>query len=380
MVKQRIQTQNTQTQMAKAKGKAKAVRMRSTKRSAKRRRRGGISGSGAYSYAAPGPWGKGGRAIGHAAGSGLGAAAALSLGLPAGAGSVLGSYLGEKAGGLAHYIGRLFGSGAYHCEQSGYVENSLFSGSTRAPQFGMPSGSIRVERREYKMDIVTATEDTMVLTLPLSAGSNDFLPWVSSMGQHYQKYRFRGLVVEYVSETSPVGIASTAMGYVAFGVQYDPALPAPTTKRQILNLAGSQSAVPSQSQLVGVECAAQTQPTNAMYVQHGTIPTGQAESLYSLGTLYCMVGGMPVADLKAGEIHVSVDVEFYQPSMPDTIASRPYSYGIWFLNGVTGGYPLGTSAPTLQATNDAEIAANGWLAPNTGVLSLPRPPPGHVRR
>lgn len=362
------------------KGKAKA---RSRKHHNQVGRQVRLVGSGDYSYASPGPWGKAGRQYGELGGAAAGKMAGNYIMPGAGGkvGGVLGGLAGKYAGGLLHYIGKLFGSGDYYGDTSGFVVNSLFkagSGMHQAPSFSGGHHPVEIVRREYVGDIYSSVLDKVAFEIPLSPGDPKFVPWISSVGQHFQNAIFKGCVIEILSEYSEMGGGSPAMGYVGLGTRYDSVLPAPTNKRELLALDGAQSTKPSRSQLHGIECARGDNVLDWLYVEPATgIPAGADPRLYRLGSTTVMTGGQQADGLKMGELWITTHIEFTKPRLPIDSASQVAAYSFMRTSGITAPSFFGTSGnePVIVTTNEPLIVAD-----SENYMALPRPLQGGTDR
>jgi len=360
----------------KNKGKGKARSRKSNKQGGKQVR---LIGSGDYSYASPGPWGKAGRQYGEMGGAAAGKLAGNYM-MPGAGGKVggfLGGLAGKYAGGLLHYIGKLFGSGDYYGNTEGFTVNSLFKagvGRHAAPSFAAGHHPVEIARREYIGDIYSSIADNVAFEIPISPGDQSFVPWVSSVAQHFQQVRVDGVVVELISEYSEMGGGSPAMGYVGFGTRYDSVTPAPTNKRELLALDGAQSAKPSLSQLHGIECARGDNVMESLYVQPATgIPSGADPRLYRLGSTTVMTGGQQADGLKMGELWITTHMVFTKPRLPVDSASQVAAYSFQRTNSITVPSLFGTAGnpPVVVTTNDTSIVAD-----SSNYIALPRPNSG----
>lgn len=276
-------------------------------------------GPGAYSQKSQ-PWGYWGTKYGKEMGETMGNLAPVP-----GAGRV-GRWIGGKIGGLAHHIGTLFGSGAYKTSAPP-AKNSLFKGSANYGPAGFSSGasdtgSIRVRRREYIMDIISSpTASTFVgQEFYLNPGMATTFPWLSEIACRFQTYKFHGLIFEFKSSSGDaLTSTNTALGSVMAAVDYNsPAIAAVTqydftSKMEILNTNGAIACKPSDCFLMGVECDPKKLPLNELYVRDGTVPSGQDIRFYDPGSLIVATTGMQGTSVNLGELYVVYDVELMMP-------------------------------------------------------------------
>jgi len=345
-----------------------------------------IQGHGDYTYQNPGPWGQIGRELGAAGGKALGAAAGEML-MP-GPGALVGSSIGEKLGkylgGAAHWIGRLFGSGDYHMEYGPqfYKQNSLFArGPVPGPKPGGPSfmqnHPTRVTHRFYIGPVLSSTSDRIVDQVPIAMGNEDFGPWLASLAQHYQAAEVHGVAFEFVSTASFVGsTTSPGLGHVSMGVQRDPYRDPPTTRQDLLGLDGAQSASPTISQLVGVECDRRFASYNRVTVWPPDGVTSGDLRLYELGKLYVMTGGQQIDNTVLGDLYATVDVSLFSPCLPQVNAAVEPGYSFFSLSPRQTSPFLMADGSSILSQNYNTITFNGDVAGLHDYVRVPRPGAG----
>lgn len=277
--------------------------------------------SGRYTYANPGPWGKAGRFIGSNAGALLGHYGGRFLGPARGLATIGASHLGDKIGGLAHYVGRIFGSGDYKIGMPPSV-NSLFTGSSsRGTQFTFGEKSVRFRHKEYISDVISSgTIGAFQLdTYPLNPGIAQSFPFLAALAQNFQTYKMHGLVYEFKSmSANALNSTNTALGSVISCIDYNAATGPFVSKQDMLNSLGAIDAKPSECFLMGVECDPKKIPVNELYVRTSAVPTGQDARLYDLGVLNIASTGMQAANVNLGELHVIYDIELMLPILNNT--------------------------------------------------------------
>lgn len=248
-----------------------------------------------YSYSNPGPVGKLGRAAGRAAGTMLGGPA--------------GGFIGEKLGGLSHYIGKIFGSGDY--TSSPPVEkNSILS--PQIPSFASGGATIRVKHREYLGDVYSSsTANTFdINSFRINPGLQASFPWLSQVcGSTFQQYRLNGMVFEYRSMSGDaLTSTNTALGTVVMCTDYDSADQPFTSKQQMENTEFGVSCKPSSNMIHAIECAPQLTSVSEKYIRAFDQPPNTDIRLYDMGRFYIATNGFQGSSVNCGELWVSYDV------------------------------------------------------------------------
>lgn len=254
--------------------------------------------------------------LGGSAGGSLGSLAGASLG-PSGAsvggtaGSKIGRYLGNG-------LSKIVGFGDYQV-----VENSLFKNGMAippgeaVPSFGVLGQATRVRHREYIMDIVVpATPSAFTNTsFQVNPGTSSSFPWLASLANNYQQYRFNGLVFEFKTLSSDI-TAGGALGSVIMASNYDVVNAAYSSKIDMENSQYAVSAKPSCSQIHTMECAPQSTANNLYYVRNHTNTgiAGQDNRFYDLANFQLATAGLPgSAGTVLGELWASYDISLYKP-------------------------------------------------------------------
>lgn len=253
------------------------------------------SGPKKYSYDKPGPFGKVGRFLGGAAGGYLGG--------PSGAA------LGNQVGGLAHYIGRIFGSGDY-VSKPGVKSNSILS--PQIPSFSSGSATIRVRHREFLGDVFSsATANTFdIQSYSINPGLLKVFPWLSQVcASTFQQYRLNGMVFEFRSMSSDsLNSTNTALGQVIMATDYDSVDVAFTSKQQMENTEFGVSCKPSSNMIHAIECAPQLTSVSEKYIRAYDPPVNTDIRLYDMGKFYIATNGCQGTNVNLGELWVSYDV------------------------------------------------------------------------
>lgn len=236
----------------------------------------------------------------------------------------VGQIVGQRVGGifgmpylkgvgrwLGSGIGSIFGSGDYNVigPTPGY---NLLANGNQIPKFSETRQTNIVCHREYIGDI-TGTAAFTNRVFPLNPGMSNTFPWLSSIAENYQEYKFHGLIFEFRPLITDF-VTSGAPGVVVMATNYNSDAAAYTTKQQMENSEYAVSVKPTEDLIHGVECAVQQTVLPQLYVRTGPAPTGQDLRLYDQGSFQFASQGNPVQLL--GELWVSYCVEFFKPILP----------------------------------------------------------------
>jgi hypothetical protein len=269
-------------------------------------------------------------------------------------GGTLGTAIGSMFGGpgvgrnvgrwLGSGIGSIFGSGDYTMIGSDPKYNVLTNGA-QIPKFSSTHATNIICHREYLGDIIGTAGFNNVL-YPLNPGISSTFPWLSTVAEAYQEYRFHGLIFEFRPLITDF-VTSGAPGVIIMATNYNADLVAYANKQQMENSEFAVSVKPTKDLIHGVECATQQTILPQRFVRTGSVPVGQDLRLYDYGNFQFATQQNPIQDL--GELWVSYCVEFFKPVLPGTIggnvASAKYSR-----TGGSGLAPLGTVTTNSSGT------------------------------
>lgn len=183
-----------------------------------------------------------------------------------------------------------------------------------------PDGHVTVRHKEYVADIVSGgTAFTLIQNLQLNPGLNPEnggpFPWLSGIAQHFQQYRFNGLVFEFRS-TSGTNATTQALGEVLMSSNYNVADLPPTNKQEMLSQVFAISRVPAADFEHPIECnPRQSVAGGLLYVRSGPIPVGQDARFYDFAETNIATQGQ-TSPVTLGELWVTYQVELYKPALP----------------------------------------------------------------
>lgn len=271
---------------------------------------------GAYepTYSNPGIWGRAGRAVGGMIGSHLG-------GRP-------GAAAGQAIGGLAHYIGRIFGSGDYRVGAPPAM-NSLFEGASAYPyQPNLTFGekSIIIKHSEYLGDVITSpvAGGFFVQNFAVNPGISGTFPWLSEIAPSFQLYKWRGMIVEFRSRSADaLNSVNTALGSVILATDYNAATFSQmfNSKTEMLNYEGAIDCKPSDNMVMGVECDPKRLPLSELYVRTGDV-AGNIQN-YDMCSFAIATTGFQGTNVNVGELWITYDVILMKPAMLPAGATIP---------------------------------------------------------
>jgi len=233
-------------------------------------------------------------------------------------GNAIGSMFGADFSGPGRWlgtgIGSIFGSGDYTVTGPVPKSNVLVN-SAEIPQFSTTRQTNVVCHREYLQDW-TGSSAFVNKPFKLNPGDESTFPWLSSIAQNYQEYKFHGLVFEFKPLITDY-VTGGAPGVVIMATNYNASEAAYASKQQMENSEFAVSVKPTHNLMHGVECDPGQTPNPIKYVRDGTLATAEDAKLYDWGTFQFANQGSPSQLL--GEIWVSYCVEFFKPIIPETV-------------------------------------------------------------
>jgi hypothetical protein len=251
-------------------------------------------------------------------------------------GAKVGSMLGRR-------ISSLIGSGDYRATGL-TAHNSLIQNNIPAT-ISFTDRTIRIAHREYICDVVTSANSSFKSDqFVVNANYATTFPYLSGIATQFEKYRFKGLVFEFISTTTPYATAGTTVGTAVMACQFNTANPDFNSKTQMENVENAISVRLDQSALYGVECKDQVQ--NWYYTRHlgaGANEATNVSNIYDLCDFSIATVGSPGVSKPVGELWVTYDVELTGPRLPDA----RYGYLHISASDPATGYPFGTNTRTV---------------------------------
>lgn len=176
------------------------------------------------------------------------------------AGKKIAKFVKSKMSYLGSHMSRLVGKGSYTIAGDSTVVNSLMKGSNMSAysSFGGDHASCIIEHREFIGDIATGTIAAgnfpfSIGVIELNPGLIASFPWLAQIAANYEEWCALGLVMEFVSTTSPYN-SESAMGELIFTSQDNAVAPPYTTRSQLFNSEMSVAARLDKNLMYGIEC------------------------------------------------------------------------------------------------------------------------------
>jgi len=262
----------------------------------------------------------------------------------------IGDHAAHKlAGNMESIIHKIKGNGDYITSAADVDHNVLIHGSHGTakpiPQFSAKSmrdgRSMMIAHREFIGDVSGstayafrrfATDPTATLTFP----------WLSTISPLFQKYRFHGLVFEFVSTSSnALNSTNTALGTVIMTHQTN-ALAAPFANKVTQeNTFGAISCKPAESIVCGCECSPALN-INPSYIRHSNDNNANFDIRLNQGYGFMQYGfvGMQAVNT-IGEAWVSYMIELIDPILNQSTSSILPVAHFSLNNTVTDGFSTG---------------------------------------
>lgn len=163
-----------------------------------------------------------------------------------------------------------------------------------------------VQNRELLMsEVLGATTFTLQKRIELNPGLSETFPWLSTIAQNYEEYKFKRLVFRYITR-SP----TTSSGSVMLCPLYDPLSGAPTTEAAASAVRGTCEG-PIWEEHVFDLTRLVTEAYKRYFLRAG--PVAADLKTYDLGAL-CVFTNDCASTAPIGKLWVEYDVDFYEPS------------------------------------------------------------------
>jgi len=239
---------------------------------------------------------------------------------------------------LGQGIGSIFGSGDYSTVGQPTNYNVLTNGK-QIPQFSTTHQTNIVCHREYLGDIqgTTAFSNTVY---PLNPGIASTFPWLSTIAENYQEYKFHGIIFEFRPLITDF-VTSGAPGVIVMATNYNADVPQYVNKQQMENSEYAVSVKPTSNLIHGIECETSQTILPQRYIRSGAVPSGQDLRLYDTGNFQFATQSNPNQNL--GELWVSYCVEFFKPVLPVTSGGNIISAHVQRTGTNSTTSPLGTT-------------------------------------
>jgi len=264
------------------------------------------------------------------------------------------------------------GMGDYRTSNNSLVSKWTSNGPPEIVNTTGEGGGFRIRHREYLGDISsgagTPTQFNLFGAYPLNPGMQSTFPWLSTIANNFEQYKFHGIIFEYKT-LSVDAIASSTMnvGAVIMATEYNVLHPPFISKQQMENYEFCSSAKPSQSIIHPIECAPSETPLTKLYIRQGPITKGDLR-LYDLGLFQIATVGLPVQAGNIGELWVSYEVEFFKPTLPSVSTGTDSPMGLMSVMF----YSDTSLMPVWTGPNGAKPGPFGYGNSDASTINLPR--------
>jgi len=248
-------------------------------------------------------------------------------------GATIGRWLGTG-------IGSIFGSGDYTMVGAKPRYNVL-GNSGQIPKFDTTHATNVICHREYLGDI-PGTTNFNVLNYPLQPGNSTTFPWLCTVAQNYQQYRFHGVVFEFRSLMTDY-VTNGQPGVVVLATNYNAAQAAYSNKQQMENSEFAVSVKPTNDLMHMIECDPSITAEPIKYVRTTSLGANQDARLYDWGNFQLATQSNPSASPDLGELWVTYCVEFLKPIIPITPVNTTNLMYHYVTSGVATGAYLGST-------------------------------------
>jgi len=241
--------------------------------------------------------------------------------IPPGAFSTIGSFIGGALGGApgatiggiaGNRLSKVVGFGTYKVQQNSLADVGNVN-------FAYGSNGFVIKHREFIQDI-KGSVDFMNTPFVIQPGSAKMFPWLHTVASTFEKYRFLGLLFEYVPTSGNVS-STGVLGTVVMATNYDVKDPPFQTKAEMEAYQYVISTVPSNQTIHMIECKPTNNQQNWWYVRQDK-QTVDEQLLYDFGLFQIATSGM-TAVYPVGELWVTYHVCLSVPKMSRALSVPP---------------------------------------------------------
>jgi hypothetical protein len=222
-------------------------------------------------------------------------------------------------------FGRAMGAGLSmirgHGDYMAIRSNSLMKGGIGTPVPKFENGGrrgVRIVEREF-LGTVTSNTTFTNTSYPINPGLNSTFPWLSTLAQNFEEYKFNGLLFEYVSMSADWNGSNQSIGAVVMSTDYDSSDLDFSSRQQMENADYADSTRANESLLHPCECSPVERPTEVGYVRIGAVPSSADVKMYDLGKFQIAVDGFHDSTTVVGELWVSYDITLFKKQINSTL-------------------------------------------------------------
>lgn len=239
-------------------------------------------------------------------------------------GGTLGTYVGAPAAGaaagnsLGAAISKWLGFGDYTVGTNSIVQKA----STGIPMMHKEGQTVVIRHREFIGTVSSSIGFNVQTSYVLNPGDPNTFPWLSTIANSFQEYRFKGVVFHYIPTSgNAISGTSPSLGAVMMQTSYRSNDTAPSSKSELLNEYWSGEAVPSETFAHPIECNPAENPFNVQYVRRTGVPTGDNQLFYDLGVTHVATQGQLQSGNVLGDIWVTYEVELKKPIVASNVTA-----------------------------------------------------------
>lgn len=244
-------------------------------------------------------------------------------------GGALGAYAGMPVAGaaagnsLGAAISKWLGYGDYTVSTNSIVQKA----STGIPMMHKDGQTVTIRHREFIATVSSSTDFSVTRSFRLNPGDHETFPWLSTVANSFQEYKFKGLVFHYIPTSgNAISGTSPSLGSVMMQTSYRANDAAPASKSELLNEYWSGEAVPSETFAHPIECNPAENPFNIQYVRRGELPPNENPLFYDLGVTHVCTQGQLAANNVLGDIWVTYEVELKKPIVASNVTNTTLDY------------------------------------------------------
>lgn len=275
--------------------------------------------------------------------------------------------------GPYHYTDSVSGLGGYEVTRNSLMGAVDLGSSPPTVRNTHKGEAVVLGHREFLGDLYTGTNGTssspfnLIDALALNPGNPALFPWLAPIGQMFQEYEVRGMLVELKTLSSDYA-AQLSIGSMFMAADYNVLGNPPPDKRHLENMEYASSCKPSCSLIMPIECEPRNDSNTHLYVAKDRNYEGGDRRLYDLCNIYIGSEGVPVPQddnpVKIAEIWVTYEIALFKPIIPDALLGVTLG-GHWQLSNVSD--QLLTNVTFADPQNSDEFTVY-----NTGQIHLPQ--------
>lgn len=225
--------------------------------------------------------------------------------------------------------------------------NQNYTTKDQVPKIHGGGENVRVVHKEYIQDI-TSTTGFSNTVFDINPGIAKTFPWLSSIAQCFEQYKFNGLMFQFVTTSvDALNSTNTALGEIIMVAEYNVNSPKFSNIQQMLNSMWAVSTKPSCNAIAPIECDPRKQAVELFYVRTGAVPSGQDQRFFDPANLQLATNGNPAASVNLGQLWVTYDISFQKPILQLDAGNDISSYMAYSATVASDANPMGTSQTEL---------------------------------